>query len=188
MFRREDQAAHLHVIVRQTAVIVSAVGWKLFRLAQIRQQSGLLIWDSHKSVSLAVHRKAAVIQSWDGTNRYATFGFCPHPRVTVAFTLSTVFNWSSENSEQRRQSCFVLLSASCHSLLCADLSTRGRRLTVSCYKRGNQLCYCEQRQDQKTFHKNELSCNICLCYFTIPELNYLLCLDVFGCLFVLFNY
>lgn len=50
---------------------------KTKQLEQIRELSRLLIWDSDKSVSLPVQKKAAVIQSWDSTNKYATFGFSP---------------------------------------------------------------------------------------------------------------
>lgn len=41
----------------------------------VEQTPWLFIWDSDESVSLPVRRKAAVIQSWDAINKYASRGF-----------------------------------------------------------------------------------------------------------------
>lgn len=72
MFRLQDQPARLHVYAsgsnHQEADYYDLYVFdgKLSRLEQIRQLSrlcGSFIWDSDKSVSLPVQRKAALIQS-----------------------------------------------------------------------------------------------------------------------------
>lgn len=116
----------------------------------VEQTPWLFIWDSDESVSLPVRRKAAVIQSWDAVNKYASCGFpllkrkcqirtLPVTWCTVAFILSVFFNWSSENILSLDHIFNIiksLLLLQEWSRLFGDLSTRGSHLTAQCY-RGN---------------------------------------------------